>query len=520
MTVLNLDPKQIQRIRDNAREVALSVQDYIDTHTTTTVERATVRLMGIDGADAEDAPYPNIVVDHLAEHIDRGAAIFIANAVLHTGKTPQQVAEAVGEGSLNLLDLPMQDAATVQAKAAELVAPQVERIAAMKDFRQQKIDKNPQKDHPLLYVIVATGNIYEDVDQAKSAARNGAEIVAVIRTTAQSLLDFVPYSATSGGFGGTYANQENFRIMRSALDEVGEELGRYIRLVNYASGLCMPEISTMGALERLDMMLNDSMYGILFRDINMYRTFVDQHFSRMVNSLAGIVINTGEDNYLTTADAIDNAYTVLASDFINEQFACLSGLEPKLMGLGHAFEINPTIENSFLYELAHAWTVRECFPEAPLKYMPPTKFMTGNIFHGYMLNTMFNLAGQMTGQGIQLLGMLTEALHTPHLQDRSLACENANYVMNAAKDLSDQFILKEDSFIAQRAKKVLGEADAFMEELTKVGLMDAIEEGRFADVKRPRDGGKGRMGVYAKDGEYFNPMYDIFRKELPGVHLK
>jgi hypothetical protein len=34
-------------------------------------------------------------------------------------------------------------------------------------------------------------------------------------------------------------------------------------------------------MERLDMMLNDSMYGILFRDINpMQRTFVDQRFSR------------------------------------------------------------------------------------------------------------------------------------------------------------------------------------------------------------------------------------------------
>ena len=520
MAVLNLDTQRIQKIRDDARTVALGVQEYIDSHTTTTVERATLRLMGIDGADADDAPYPNLVVEHLGDAIDRGAAAFVANGVLHTGLDAQAVAEACAEGSLNLRELPMQDAGAVQAKAAELVAPQVERIAAMKAFRQQKTDAEPPQRHPLLYVIVATGNIYDDVDQAKSAARNGAEIVAVIRTTAQSLLDFVPYHATDGGFGGTYATQENFRIMRSALDEVGEELGRYIRLVNYASGLCMPEISTMGALERLDMMLNDSMYGILFRDINMYRTFVDQHFSRMVNALAGIVINTGEDNYLTTADAIDNAYTVLASDFINEQFACLSGLQPNLMGLGHAFEINPEVENSFLYELAHAWTVRECFPEAPLKYMPPTKFMTGDIFKGYMLNTMFNLAGQMTGQGIQLLGMLTEALHTPHLHDRFLACANARYVMNAAKDLSDQFTLKEDSFIAERARRVLDEAGVFMEELTATGLMDAIEQGRFADITRPRNGGKGRQGVYAKDAAYFNPMYDVFRAQLPGVHLK
>jgi len=66
--------------------------------------------------------------------------------------------------------------------------------------------------------------------------------------------------------------------MREALDEVGQEEGRYIQLVNYCSGLCMPEIAAMGALERLDMMLNDAMYGILFRDINMKRTFIDQYF--------------------------------------------------------------------------------------------------------------------------------------------------------------------------------------------------------------------------------------------------
>ena len=75
--------------------------------------------------------------------------------------------------------------------------------------------------------IVATGNIYEDVLQAQAAARQGADIIAVIRTTAQSLLDYVPYGATTEGFGGTYATQENFRIMRKALDEVGEEVGRY-----------------------------------------------------------------------------------------------------------------------------------------------------------------------------------------------------------------------------------------------------------------------------------------------------
>lgn len=159
--------------------------------------------------------------------------------------------------------------------------------------------------------------------------------------------------------------------MRAALDEVGEQEHRYIRLCNYCSGLCMPEIAAMGALERLDVMLNDALYGILFRDINMQRTIVDQYFSRVINSFAGVIINTGEDNYLTTADAVEEAHTVLASQFLNEQFALKAGLPEEQMGLGHAFEISPDVENGFLYELAQAQMAREIFPNAPLKYMPP-----------------------------------------------------------------------------------------------------------------------------------------------------
>ena len=45
-------------------------------------------------------------------------------------------------------------------------------------------------------------------------AEAGGDIVAVIRSTAQSLLDYVPYGPTTEGYGGTFATQANFRIMR------------------------------------------------------------------------------------------------------------------------------------------------------------------------------------------------------------------------------------------------------------------------------------------------------------------
>src|SRR5690606_1506258 len=134
--------------------------------------------------------------------------------------------------------------------------PGLQRIADRRREREEMLARLPMGPAPWLYVIVATGDIMQDVVQAQAAAEQGADIIAVIRTTGQSLLDYVPHGATREGFGGTYATQENFRIMRKALDEVGERLGRYIMLVNYCSGLCMPEIAALGALERLDMMLN------------------------------------------------------------------------------------------------------------------------------------------------------------------------------------------------------------------------------------------------------------------------
>jgi len=360
-------------------------------------------------------------------------------------------------------------------------------------------------------VIVATGNIYEDVVQAQAAARQGADIIAVIRTTGQSLLDYVPYGATTEGFGGTYATQENFRIMRKALDDVSVEVGRYIRLCNYCSGLCMPEIAVMGALEGLDVMLNDALYGILFRDINMQRTMIDQYFSRVINGFAGVIINTGEDNYLTTADAYEEARTVLASDLINEQLALLAGIPEEQMGLGHAFEMNPEMENGFLYELAQAQMTREIFPNAPLKYMPPTKFMTGNIFRGQIQDALFNQISIWTGQGIQLLGMITEAVHTPFMSDRYLAIENARYIFSNMKDIGNEMEFKQDGIVRNRARQVLDEALEILGRINGEGLFSALEKGMFGDVKRSRKGGKGLDGVVEKGSNYLNPFIDLMK---------
>jgi beta-lysine 5,6-aminomutase alpha subunit len=395
------------------------------------------------------------------------------------------------------------DEVRAEARAA---AGELRRRVEARDALRRELGVGPR---PHKYLIVATGNIHDDVEQARAAAQAGADIIAVIRSTAQSLLDYVPDGATTEGYGGTYATQENFRIMREALDEESRRARRYVHLTNYSSGLCMSEIAFAAAWERLDMLLNDAMYGILFRDINMKRTLCDQHFSRRICAFAGIVINTGEDNYITTADADEAAHTVIASQFVNESFAHRAGLPDELIGLGHSFEIDPAREDTLARELAQALLVRTLFPAAPIKYMPPTKHKQGDIFFSHAYDVMADVVAQLTGQSIQLLGMMTEAMHNPLLMDRYVALKAADYVYRAWRSMGGEVLLRPGGVVERRADETLSRAVALLEEVSRDGLMKAIGKARFGDVARGEDGGKGLAGVIERAPEYFNPFLEI-----------
>ncbi len=509
---LNLDPALVRRARDLAALAGQPVVEMARTHTTVSVERAVLRLAGLEGADEDGMPWVNRLADAVRESVglEHGVALPAWDAMLAGGYPDLRTLAGDAGAGLVKFRLPAGgEADAARAAARRSVKKGISRIDGQRAERDRMIAATSDPAMPWIYLIVATGDIYEDIPQAQAAAREGADIIAVIRSTGQSLLDYVPEGATREGYAGTYATQENFRLMRAALDETSRELGRYVRLTNYASGLCMPEIASLAGLERLDMMLNDCMYGIIFRDINPVRTFIDQRFSRQVHARAGIIINTGEDNYLTTADAVDAAHTVVVSQLLNEFFAREAGLADGQMGLGHAFEINPEVPDSFLLELAHAQLVRELFPDAPLKYMPPTKHMTGNVFAGYLLDAFFNLCGVMTDQSILLIGMMTEGIHTPFLSDRDLALENVRYVKRAAGQLGASFRPEPDGFVARRARLVLDETIDLLSKIGAQGLLSAIADGTFGVTKRPADGGRGLDGVVERAEGYYNPAAEM-----------
>ena len=414
-------------------------------------------------------------------------------------------------GELDLCALPRAEDGAIRERIARECEARLYEIRERMTERRALRERLGESPPPLRYVLTATGNVYEDVVHSLAVAQAGGDIVAVIRSTAQSLLDYVPYGPTTEGYGGTFATQANFQIMRAALDEWSAANGRYVRLSSFCSGLCMPEIAAMGAIEGFDNMVNDALYGILYRDINPIRGLIDQRVSRMINGWFGVVINTGEDNYLRTADAIEAAPSVTASQFINRQLALDSGVPDAQIALGDAFEIDTPVVNGLLLQWAQAQLTRELFPECPVKYMPPTRHMDGNLYRTHAADSLFNLVTIATGQGIQTIGVPTEGIFTPHVHDRVIGLENVNYTFTAARDLGEEIEFKRGGIIQTRAREVLADAHALLERIAEQGLFAALGEGVFGDVPRQLDDGRGIEGIVETNPGYCNPVNELMR---------
>ncbi len=516
---LDLDLNVVDACRDAAARIASQVAQEIGGRTTVSVERTVARLLGVDGANALEVPLPNALIDHVRERgqLGFGIAYWLGNAMLHRERSAQQIAEEVDAGELALCDVPRASEAAIRERIGTECAARLGQIGKRMEERRALRARLGESPPPLRYVLTATGNVYEDVVHGLAVAEAGGDIVAVIRSTAQSLLDYVPYGPSTEGYGGTFATQANFAIMRAALDEWSQANGRYVRLSSFCSGLCMSEIATMGAIEGLDNMVNDALYGILYRDINILRGLIDQRVSRTINGYFGVVINTGEDNYLRTADGLEAAPSVTASQFINHQLARDSGVPDEQIALGDAFEIDPPTRNGLLYQWAQAQLTRELFPACPVKYMPPTRHMDGNLFRTHASDSLFNLVTVATGQGIQTIGVPTEGIFTPHIHDRVLGLQNAGYVFNAARDLGGEIEFKRGGIIQTRAQEVLGGAQRILEHIAQVGLIAAVDEGVFGDVSRRVNEGRGIEGIVETELEYFNPATELMRGSLSVV---
>lgn len=511
MPKLNLDRDQVDDCRELAETIVRPVQRYIEMHSTVSVERSVLRLLGFTGnyevQEGIHYPVANLIIDKLDKRLlKNGVASLMASLKKRYSRYSQQkIAEKIIKGEVDyskLEELPSDKAHQVLKNWIDSAYRHVDRMR----YKKEEMRQLGGNTKPLKYVALASGDVDEDVRQAKAAALMGADIIAVVRSTGQSLLDYVPEGKTAEGYGGTFATQENMKLLRTVLDDVSKEQRRYIRLSYSSAGLCMPEIAVMAALEGADYVFNDALYGILYRDINIKRAYVDQYFSRVIISRAGMVTHTGEDHYLATHDSYDYQFQVIASQFINEQLAKNSGVRDDLIGLSHSFDMDPNLEDSFIYELAMAQLIREIFPRVPLKYTPPSHYKSCDAYFNQALNAMYHLVGVLTEQNVLHLGGVSLTEHQSLLQERHAALQSANYITHAARTLGDEVQFMTNGKVMRRARTIMGMVHKHLEKIKNIGLFDAIEQGCFVGRERSKDGGCGFEGVFEKSRRYFNPF--------------
>ena len=157
---LGLSEERIARGRELASSIVEPVMAFVRRHTTVTVERATLRVAGADGADPDGIPVPNKIVDSLlasGRGIGSGTLFCYASAVARTTLSPAELNERIA-GGLDIASLPQADPERARALGLELVASGLARIAASRKRRESMLAEWTGRNHdPLFYLIVATG---------------------------------------------------------------------------------------------------------------------------------------------------------------------------------------------------------------------------------------------------------------------------------------------------------------------------------------------------------------------------
>ncbi len=122
---IGIDFEKVRHARATAKDIADEVQAFVNNYTTVAVERTLCRLIGIDGVDENAVPLPNVLVDELKgkEALHNGALFYIGNAMIETGKTPQEIAENMACEGLDITAFPFYSV----EKVAETLQPHIEK---------------------------------------------------------------------------------------------------------------------------------------------------------------------------------------------------------------------------------------------------------------------------------------------------------------------------------------------------------------------------------------------------------
>lgn len=375
---------------------------------------------------------------------------------------------------------------------------------------------DPQPDCVITSEI-ASGRFEDDIRRMRMAAWNGADHIMVIRTAGQSHIDSL-IEGTPQGIGGIPVTRKQVRATRKALDLIEDEVGRPINFHSYISGVAGPDIAVMFAEEGVNGVHQDPQYNVLYRNINMIRSFVDACEVKKIIAWAGMLQIDGAHNANATAmKAWKVRPELMVQHAINCMFSKKIGIKPENIALSSVPPTAPPAPCMRL-DLPYAVALRDFFAEYKIRAQQNTKYMESDTREASVTHTLNMVISRLTSADIQSTITPDEGRNVPWHYNNIAAVNTAKQALNGMDGLREMVKIDRDGVLGKDVRELKERAVLFMEEILETGgYFKAVEQGFFVDsgyypernadgIARQIDGGVGAGMIFERDEDYFAPV--------------
>ncbi len=376
------------------------------------------------------------------------------------------------------------------------------------------IDPQPKA---IITTEIASGRFEDDIRRMRMAAWHGADHIMVIRTAGQSHYDGL-IEGTPQGIGGIPITRKQVRAQRKALDMIEKEVGRPLNYHSYVSGEAGPDIAVMFAEEGVNGAHQDPQYNVLYRNINMIRSFVDAAEAKKVMTWADMAQIDGAHNANATArQAWKVVPELMVQHALNSVYSRKVGMDPSNICLSTVPPTAPPAPSMRL-DLPYAVALRDFFHDYKMRAQMNTKYMESDTREATVTHVLNLLTSELTSADIQSTITPDEGRNVPWHYNNIAAISTAKQAFAGMDGLMEMVELKKDGYLREKAREIKERAVLFMEEIIEVGgYFKAVEEGFFVDsgyyperngdgIVRKIDGGLGAGTVYPRDKDYMAPV--------------
>lgn len=379
-------------------------------------------------------------------------------------------------------------------------------------------DNIDPQGNSIITTEIASGRFEDDIRRMRMAAWHGADHLMVIRTAGQSHFESL-IEGTPQGVGGIPITRKQVRAQRKALDIIEDEVGRPINYHSYVSGVAGPEIAVMFAEEGVNGAHQDPQYNVLYRNINMIRSFVDAAEAKHILGWAGIAQIDGAHNANATArEAWKVMPELMVQHGINSIFSVKAGIKKENIYLSTVPPTAPPAPSMRL-DLPYAVALRELFKDYKMRAQMNTKYMESSAREATVTHVLNLLISQLTRAEIQSTITPDEGRNVPWHIYNVEAIDTAKQAFAGMDGLTEMLEIKRDKGeLADKVRELKERSILFMEEMIENGgYFESVEDGFFVDsgqyperngdgIIRKIDGGVGEGTVYERDEDYMAPV--------------